>query len=122
VLKAIASGRRDAFYAAEWGKREAAGLPPFGRLAALILSGRKEPQVHEAGETLAACAPNAKGVQVWGPAPAPLAMIRGQTRLRLAVHADRTVNLQAYLRAWLDPVKLPSSVALTIDVDPQSFL
>jgi primosomal protein N' (replication factor Y) len=49
-------------------------------------------------------------------------MIRGQTRLRLAVHTDRTVNLQAYLRAWLDPVKLPSSVFLSIDVDPQSFL
>ena len=122
VLKAIASGNRDAFYAAEWGKREAAGLPPFGRMAALILSGRKEPAVHEAGEALAATAPNAKGVQVWGPAPAPLSMIRGQTRLRLAVHTDRTVNLQAYLRAWLDPVKLPSSVFLTIDVDPQSFL
>jgi primosomal protein N' (replication factor Y) (superfamily II helicase) len=122
VLKAIASGDRDAFYAAEWGKRETAGLPPFGRMAALILSGRKEPLVHEAGEALAACAPNAKGVQVWGPAPAPLSMIRGQTRLRLAVHADRTVNLQAYLRTWLDPVKLPSAVSLTIDVDPQSFL
>jgi primosomal protein N' (replication factor Y) len=122
VLKAIASGKRDAFYAVEWGKREVAGLPPFGRMAALILSGRKEEQVHDIGEQLAASAPNAKGVQVWGPAPAPLAMIRGQTRLRLAVHTDRTVNLQAYLRAWLDPVKLPSSVFLSIDVDPQSFL
>lgn len=122
VLKAIASGNRDAFYAVEWGKRETAGLPPFGRMAALILSGRKEGAVHEAGEMLAACAPNAKGVQVWGPAPAPLSMIRGQTRLRLAVHTDRTVNLQAYLRAWLDPVKMPPSVFLTIDVDPQSFL
>jgi primosomal protein N' (replication factor Y) len=122
VLKAIASGDRDAFYAAEWGKREAAGLPPFGRLAAIILSGRKEELVHEVGETLAAAAPNAKGVQVWGPAPAPLAVIRGHTRLRLAVHAERTVNLQAYLRAWLDPLKLPSRVSVTIDVDPQSFL
>jgi primosomal protein N' (replication factor Y) len=118
----LASGNRDAFYAAEWGRREAAGLPPFGRMAALILSGRKEQQVHEAGETLAATAPSAKGVQVWGPAPAPLAIIRGQTRLRLAVHTDRTVNLQAFLRTWLDPLKLPSAVSLTIDVDPQSFL
>ena len=89
-------------------------------MAALILSGRKEQLVHDIGEQLAATAPNAKGVQVWGPAPAPLAMIRGQTRLRLAVHAERTVNLQAYLRTWLDPIKLPSSVFLTIDVDPQS--
>jgi primosomal protein N' (replication factor Y) (superfamily II helicase) len=122
VLKAIASGDRDAFYKVEWGKREAAGLPPFGRMAALILSGRKEQQVTEAGEMLAANAPDAKGVQVWGPAPAPLALIRGQTRQRLAVHAERSVNIQAFLRAWLDPVRLPGGVSLTVDVDPQSFL
>ena len=122
VLKAMASGDRDAFYAAEWAKRENAGLPPFGRLAAIILSGRNEKQVAEIGELLAATSPNAKGVQVWGPAPAPLAMIRGQSRLRLAVHADRSVHIQAYIRAWLDPVKIPSAVSLTIDVDPQSFL
>jgi primosomal protein N' (replication factor Y) len=71
---------------------------------------------------MAASAPLATGVQVWGPAPAPLAVIRGQTRLRLAVHAERSVNLQAYLRAWLEAVKRPSGVSLTIDVDPQSFL
>jgi hypothetical protein len=54
--------------------------------------------------------------------PSASPTLPGQTRLRLSVHADRTVNLQADLRAWLDPVKLPSSVFLTIDVDPQSFL
>ncbi len=122
VLKAMASGDRDAFYAAEWAKREHAGLPPFGRLAAIILSSRNEKLVTQTGEALAACVPNAKGVQVWGPAPAPLALIRGQTRLRLAVHADRAVNIQAYIRAWLDPVKIPSAVSLSIDIDPQSFL
>ena len=122
VLRAMASGDRDAFYAAEWAKREHAGLPPFGRLAAIILSSRNEKLVTQTGEALAACVPNAKGVQVWGPAPAPLALIRGQTRLRLAVHADRQVNIQAYIRAWLDPVKIPSAVSLSIDIDPQSFL
>ncbi|MEQ1753433.1 MAG: primosomal protein N' [Micropepsaceae bacterium] len=122
VLVAMASGDRDAFYAAEWAKRENAGLPPFSRMAAIILTSRNEPMVTQAGEALAAAVPAAKGVVVWGPAPAPLSMIRGQTRLRLAVHADRNVNLQAFLRAWLEPIKLPSSVSMSIDVDPQSFL
>ena len=121
-LPSLTAGDRDGFYAAEWAKREHAGLPPFGRLAAIILSSRNEKLVTQTGEALAACVPNAKGVQVWGPAPAPLALIRGQTRLRLAVHADRQVNIQAYIRAWLDPVKIPSAVSLSIDIDPQSFL
>jgi primosomal protein N' (replication factor Y) len=122
VLKAMASGDRDAFYAAEWTKRENAGLPPFSRMAAIILSSRSESAVTQVGEDLAASVPAANGVVVWGPAPAPLSMIRGQTRLRLAVHADRNVNLQAFLRAWLDLVKVPSAVSLSVDVDPQSFL
>ena len=67
-------------------------------------------------------APATTGLQVWGPAPAPIAMIRGQTRLRIAVHADRSLNLQAYLRAWLSEVKVPGSVSMAIDIDPQSFL
>ena len=122
VLKAMASGERDAFYAAEWAKRESARLPPFSRMAAIILTSRNEAHVTEAGEILASTAPQAKGVVVWGPAPAPLSVIRGQTRLRMAVHADRSVNLQAFLRAWLNPIKLRGSVSMTIDVDPQSFL
>jgi primosomal protein N' (replication factor Y) (superfamily II helicase) len=122
VLAAIASGKRDAFYATEAGKREAGGLPPFAKLAAIILSGWKEDRVREAGEMLVAAAPVAHGVQVWGPAPAPLAMIRGQSRMRIAVHAERTVNLQAYLRAWLAVPKLPPGIGLSLDIDPQSFL
>jgi primosomal protein N' (replication factor Y) len=122
VLAAMASGNRDAVYAAEWAKREAAELPPFARLAAVILSSRDEKLVHAFGEDLAADAPQVQGVHVWGPAPAPLAMIRGQTRLRFAIHAGKTISLQAYLRAWLADVKVPASVSMTIDIDPLSFL
>jgi primosomal protein N' (replication factor Y) len=122
VLKAIASGDRDAFYRTEAGKREVGGLPPFAKLAAIILTGWKEERVREAGEMLVAEAPVANGVSVWGPAPAPLAMIRGQSRMRIAIHADRTVNVQAFLRAWLEKPKLPAGIGLSLDIDPQSFL
>ena len=67
-------------------------------------------------------APAADGIEVWGPAPAPLAMLRGRHRHRLLVHARRTSPLQAYVRDWLGRVDLPGTVRVTVDVDPQSFL
>ena len=66
--------------------------------------------------------PNAEGVEVYGPADAPLALIRGRRRKRFLVRADRKIDLQAYLSAWRARVKAPASVRITLDVDPYSFL
>ena len=71
---------------------------------------------------LAEAIPNAERLEVYGPADAPLALVRGRRRKRLLVRADRDVNLQAFLRAWLGRVKAPASVRMTVDVDPYSFL
>jgi primosomal protein N' (replication factor Y) len=95
--------------------------PPFGRLAALILSGTDSLRVHETGRELAAAAPRAKGVTVWGPAPAFYQMLRGRTRERLLVQAEKTIDIQDYVRTWLAEVKIPSNVRLTVDIDPMSF-
>ncbi|WP_125255268.1 primosomal protein N' [Brevundimonas fluminis] len=122
VLQTLAAGDRDAFVDAELVEREAAGLPPYGRLAALILSGEKADAVDRAAGLLAGSIPNAERLEVYGPADAPLALVRGRRRKRLLVRADRDVDLQGFLRAWLARVKLPSSVRLTVDVDPYSFL
>ncbi|QQQ17568.1 primosomal protein N' [Brevundimonas vitis] len=122
VLIALAAGDRDAFVAAEMAEREAASLPPFGRLAALILSGENGEAVEKTAQALAASIPNAERLEVYGPADAPLALVRGRRRKRLLVRADRDVDLQGFLRAWLARVKVPGSVRLTVDVDPYSFL
>ena len=122
VLAAIAGGDRDSFVTAEMAGREAAGLPPYGRLAALILSGPDAAALETFGRTLASAAPNADGVEVYGPADAPLALVRGRRRKRILVRANRDVDLQAYLAAWRARVKVPSSIRLVIDVDPYSFL
>ena len=95
--------------------------PPYGRLAAIILSGTEGDVVREIGRTLAKAAPSARGVKVWGPTPAFYHLLRGQTRERLLVQAERSVDVQAYLRAWLAAVKLPNAVRLTVDIDPVSF-
>lgn len=122
VLQALAAGDRDAFIAAEMAEREAAALPPYGRLAALILSGEKAEAVEATARALAEAIPNAERLEVYGPADAPLALVRGRRRKRLLVRADRDVDLQGFLRAWLGRVKVPASVRLTVDVDPYSFL
>jgi len=122
VLQALAAGDREAFMQTEIAEREAASLPPHGRLAALILSGEKAEAVEKAAADLAAAIPNAERLEVYGPADAPLALVRGRRRKRLLVRADRDVDLQAFLRAWLARVKIPSSVRLSVDVDPYSFL
>lgn len=115
------AGGRDGFYEQEITYRERAGTPPFGRLAALILSGRDSALVQNAGRTLAGTAPHARDVKVWGPTPAFYHLLRGQTRERLLVQAGRNVDVQAYLRTWLSAVKLPNAVRLTVDIDPVSF-
>lgn len=122
VMKALASGDRDAFLAAEAASRQRMLFPPYGRLAAIILRSRNEKALHAAAAAHKSAAPRADGVEVWGPAPAPLYRIRGEARLRFLVKARRDVDVQAFLNAWLRKVKLPGAVARILDVDPYSFL
>lgn len=122
VMQALAAQDRDAFLEAEAAEREAAGLPPFGRLAAIILSSPDGAVLDAFSRTLASVVPNAEGVEVYGPADAPLALVRGRRRKRFLVRADRTVDLQAFLGAWRARARVPGSVRMTIDVDPYSFL
>jgi primosomal protein N' (replication factor Y) len=121
VMQALARGDRDGFYAQERSFREAANAPPFGRLVAVILSGYDGEAVREAARELGRAAPAAHDVKVWGPTPAFYALLRGQTRERLLVQAGKSVDVQAYLKAWLARVKVPTSVRVAVDVDPVSF-
>ncbi len=122
IMQALKHQDRDGFLAAEAVAREQMGMPPFGRLGALIVAGPSDQLANEAAGTLGAAAPAADGVDVWGPAPAPLAVIRGMHRRRFLIRADRNVDLSAYITAWLGRVKLANSVRVQIDVDPYSFL
>ncbi|MDP2618582.1 MAG: primosomal protein N' [Hyphomicrobiales bacterium] len=123
VMQALASGEEEAFYKAEIAARERHRLPPFGRLAALIASGHDKERVTAFARRLARLAPAARGVEVLGPAEAPLALVRGRHRWRLLVKAARTVDLQAYLRTWLAAAGEPKGgVRLAVDIDPYSFL
>jgi primosomal protein N' (replication factor Y) (superfamily II helicase) len=122
VMRALVSDQRDRFLAAEAEAREAHGLPPFGRLAALVLSAPDDDSVDFTARAFARAAPQMPGVETLGPAPAPLAVLRARHRRRFLVKARRSVNLQAVLRQWLARVKVPASVRVQVDVDPYGFL
>ena len=122
VMEALVSGDRDQFLQREADARRAQGMPPFGRLAALIVSGPTDAQVRETARSLGGCAPHGPGIRVLGPAPAPFALLRGRWRQRLLLKTARAVNIQFVLRKWLDQVKVPNAVRVQVDVDPYSFL
>ena len=122
VITALAAGDRDAFYAAETRARRAAGAPPFGRWAAIIVSSEDEAEAREAARAIGATRPAAKDVAILGPAPAPLALLRGRHRYRLLVNARRSAEVQRIIRGWLDPLRLPPGVRVAVDIDPYSFV
>ena len=128
VMAALAAGDRARFMAAEEAERRAAGMPPFGRLAALIVSARDEAHADAAAQALARSAPvitgepGSAGVRILGPAPAPLALLRGRHRRRLLAIARRAFPLSRFIHDWVASTPVPSTVRLQIDIDPQSFL
>jgi primosomal protein N' (replication factor Y) len=123
VMRAIVTGDREAFLASEIRHRQAGMLPPFGRLAALIVSARSKDLAELFARDVRRHAPPAPRIEVLGPAEAPIAVVRGRHRWRLLVKAPRELDLQGYLRAWLATMpKPPSDLRLTVDVDPYSFL
>ena len=123
VIRAILAGDEESFWQAEAGEREAAGVPPFGRMAGIILSGPDLAQISQVAQHLArATGPlSTVGAQVFGPAPAPIARVRGRHRIRMLVKAPKGVALQPALRAWVAQVQVRGEARLAIDIDPQSF-
>ena len=124
VIRAILGGDEEAFWAAEAAERRLAGVPPYGRMAGIILSSTDVAQVFDFGGELARRdGPLQRiGAQVYGPAPAPIARVRGRHRVRLLVKAEKGAPLQAAIAEWLAGVKVPRDLRVAVDIDPQSFL
>ena len=123
VIRAILDGDEEAFWSAEAQARAQAGVPPYGRLVGVVLSSPDAQEAFEVGQAMARnCQPLTEiGAQIFGPAPAPIARIRGRHRVRLLIKAEKNAPIQAALSAWTALFKLPNSLRLSIDIDPQSF-
>lgn len=122
VIAALADGDRDAFYAAETEARRDAGAPPFGRWASIILSSEDDREAREAATRLGDTRPRSDDLYILGPAPAPMALLRGRYRYRFLINARRTASLQATIRDWLDRHDFPPGVRVGVDIDPYSFV
>jgi primosomal protein N' (replication factor Y) len=122
VMQALVSGDVERFVSLEMAERRAGGWPPFGRLAALIVSSPDQAAADEAAAALRRSAPEGEAFRILGPAPAPLALLRGQHRRRLLLKAARTVDVQALLGDWLARTQVPRAARVDVDIDPVSFL
>jgi primosomal protein N' (replication factor Y) len=123
VMQAIVSGDAEAFYEREIAERERAHLPPFGRLAAIIVSAQTRTEAEGHARALRRAAPQAESIQILGPAEAPLALLGGRHRYRLLVQGERRSDMQGFIRSMLAGGPKPrGSIRVQIDIDPQSFL
>ena len=122
VMQALLRGNLEAFMASEAAQRRPGNWPPYGRLAALIVSAGTAASADALARDLGAVAPFGDGIQVLGPAPAPLSILRGRHRRRLLLKTRRDVAVQPLLLAWLAKVKVPRDGRVDVDVDPVSFL
>lgn len=122
VMQALISGDSAAFYAAETEARREAGAPPYGRYAAIIVSSEDKGAADETARMIGRTAPRRDEMHVYGPAPAPLAMLRGRHRFRLLIHARRAFDVQDMIRDWLGALEWSAKVRVAVDVDPYSFL
>ncbi len=122
VIRALVSGDSEAFYAVETEARKDAGAPPFGRFAGIIVSSESLKEAQDAAALIGRTAPKVEGMEVYGPAPAPLAMLRGRHRMRLLIHARRALDVQDVIRDWLGSLEWPRGVRVNVDIDPYSFV
>jgi primosomal protein N' (replication factor Y) len=123
VIRAILSGEEEAFWRAEAEERRQAGVPPYGRMAGIVLSSPDVQAVFDLGAAMARKAEPLRriGAEVYGPAPAPIARIRGRHRVRLLVKAAKGAPIQGALAEWIAQFRLPANLRLAVDIDPQSF-
>jgi primosomal protein N' (replication factor Y) len=122
VMQALLQGDRDRFLEVELHERQAAMMPPYTRLAALIVSADDQMAAENAAALLGRTAPRGEGVAVYGPAPAPLSLLRNRFRFRLLLKAERSISVQKTISDWLGRAKVPPVVRVQVDVDPYSFM
>jgi primosomal protein N' (replication factor Y) len=122
VMQALIGGDAEAFYAAETEARREAEAPPYGRYAAIIVSSEDRAAAEETARMIGRAAPQLPEMHVYGPAPAPMAMLRGRHRFRLLVHARRSFDVQDVIRDWLGSLAWSAKVRVAVDVDPYSFV
>ena len=121
IIQSLTKNNRSSFLSEEISARRALEMPPFGKLAALIISGKNKETTYRVAQNLGKSAPFMRSVSILGPVPAPLAILRGKHRFRLLVKTPKDFKIQSFLTHWIGMQKIPSSVDVRLDIDPYSF-
>ena len=121
-LIALAAGDREMFIGVELAMREMLGLPPFGKLAAVIFWGPEAVKVDALAKKFLAAPRERTELIYLDLVEAPIGRLRGLYRRRLFIQAEAKVNLSAYMQAWQRRIRPPSKYKIQIDIDPQSFM
>ncbi len=122
LIVALASYNRNKFIEEEMNSRRIVQMPPFGRLASIIISSKQEQKLIDFAKELVRLVPISKQIHILGPAPALLYKLRGKFRYRILIKTKRNINIQKFFNAWLENIKIPSHVYLKTDIDPYYFL
>lgn len=122
VLKALLKNDRDEFLLLEKDSRRILKMPPFGKLAAIVVSGTNQEVTEKTAIWLGQTAPNNDYITTLGPAPAPIYMLRNKYRYRLLIKTAKNIPIQQLIREWLSKVNIPSNVRVVVDIDPYSFM
>ena len=122
VLKALVDNDREQFVELEKQSRRILKLPPFGKLAAIIVTGDNQNMTESVAAHLGSAAPNTDMITTLGPAPAPIFMLRGKFRYRLLLKTARSINIQNVIQQWLSRVQVPNRVRVEVDIDPYNFM
>ena len=122
VLQAVLEHNREKFIEIEKNSRRLLKMPPFGKLAAVIVSSTNQQAAEAAAYYLGKCSPNTEAIETLGPAPAPLSLLRGRYRYRLLLKTAKSINIQEVIKKWLSMVHLKSNVRVDVDINPYSFM
>ncbi|MBD2625599.1 primosomal protein N' [Trichormus variabilis] len=121
VIEAVKSHDYQSFSDAELEQRQALNYPPYGRLILLRLSSLDPIQVQNTAQIIATTFNDKQGFEILGPAPANI--LRVANRYRWQILLKFAPDALPNLPDWQEiRVLCPSSVSLTIDVDPINIM
>jgi primosomal protein N' (replication factor Y) len=127
ALRAAAAQDYGAFFERESAERRELKYPPYGRIVEFEFRGRAIERVHAAGEAvrrMAARASGARSVEILGPAPMPLARLKGEHRWHLLLRSASRPALREALEGTLAGLRERrlAGVRWSVDVDPHHLL
>ena len=121
VIEALAEKKEDIFINEELFSRQKAEMPPFSKMAAIIITGKNSEKTLQMAKSFVANAPKSDA-KIMGPAEAMMLKLSGRYRYKILVLANRDFNIQKYLKQWKEHFKIPSSYQVKFDIDPYNFI